>query len=730
MQTLGGIEASRANLYVMLEALKSGRLAIEVEKAALENLQSAAISGIKVSQKHVDYLIRMAVANQGKIDAIEFLEDFSLKDIDATALLANNTAAEELHNLALLAKAGLVKLKEIGPEVKGFRTVDRAKFSEIVTRLNDPFMAQVKAFAGDATRALQGTSLARYPAIKADLAARAAKCAEQLDREYAMAQHNLRFTGVIPARDGLETIMTDFQTARQAIQGIIDRLTTPSAVTHCISSDFMDAQLRLVDPVVHVDSTKIGELFPQCSGLFGDHLAPRFDASYTSLVASMNSVSSCNPDLAASIVLYLIETKQFAVEPKEIGNKEKKEVRRQINQLIKNELVRHLAATWPGDAGSFLAGIDKDDKLSALLPKVLKHALENEERQLMTFTAKNDIEGGVAKLGEVVAIYKGKLKDVAAWSEEMQGLLVGDYATSINPLKESLEHQDLEIGRFQSKMEFYFQENKSQEDKVRIRDDVKKILGEIDVLVNKFEAGMGLILNKTTLDLEQLGKALADFKAQYQGLLDKLNGLLNRFDAFKLLNIVEEIKQFFEKRNEKVNLVVNMVLVDLRENVLRIARSMGELSGILKEGKGFALERGKLDDAAFDEKIAGIKSTIDGAMTEEVVEDEFITKKRISLIEERLSELQTIKKNLEDKRDKLLFRLVKDEDKGKFLEERKVGECIICYEPITTFDEEVVVCPHCNRIGHFLCLAYWLEKYSICPVCHGRLVRPGEATWD
>ncbi|MBN2150557.1 MAG: E3 ubiquitin protein ligase [Candidatus Lokiarchaeota archaeon] len=730
MQAQGGIEASRANQFVLLEALKSGRLAIEVEKAALGSLQSASISGIKVPQKHLDYLASKAVANQGDIGANEFLEGLNLQGLDATALLSNNAAIEALFYVSLLSKAGVVKFKETGPELKGFKAADRQAFAASMARLNDPFMAPIKAFISDTGKAMQDARIVRYPAIKEDLAARAASHAEQLDREYAMAQHNIRFTGIIPARDGLESIMAAFQAARQAIKGINDRLAAPTAGIQCISREFMDEQLKLVDPVVHVDSTRLDDLSPRCAGMFKDRPATRFNEGYTALMAIIGSTPDCSQELAASLVLYFIETKQFAVELKEIGNKERKEIRRKINQLVKEELARHLAATWPGDAGAFLAGVDKDEKLSALLPKVLKHALEHEERELMTFTAKNDIEGGEAKLAAAVAAYKGKLQAVAAWCDEMQGLLIGDYATAVNPLKESLEHQNQEIERFRSKLEFFFQETKSQEDKVKIRDDVKRILGEIDVLVNRFEAGMGLVLNKTPLDLEQLGKGLAQFKTQYQGLLNQLNEMLNRFDAFKLLNIVEEIKQFFEKRNEKVNLVANMVLVDLQENVVRITRSMAELSGILKEGKGFSLERGKLGDAAFDEKVAGIASAIDGAMTEEVVEDEFITKKRISLIEERLSELETIKKNLVDKRDKLLFRLVKAEDKGKFLEDRKVGECIICYEPITTLDEEIVVCPHCGRLGHYLCLAYWYEKYSICPVCHGKLTRPEDAVPD
>jgi hypothetical protein len=144
----------------------------------------------------------------------------------------------------------------------------------------------------------------------------------------------------------------------------------------------------------------------------------------------------------------------------------------------------------------------------------------------------------------------------------------------------------------------------------------------------------------------------------------------------------------------------------------------------LKEGKGFSVERGKLADVDFDAKVADINTSLTGAITEEIVEDEFIIKKQLSLIEERLSELDTIKKNLEDRKDKLLFRLLKDEDKTKFLEQHKVGECIICYEPITSLDEEIIVCPHCGRIGHALCLMWWLDKYNICPVCQGKLTRP------
>jgi tetratricopeptide (TPR) repeat protein len=51
--------------------------------------------------------------------------------------------------------------------------------------------------------------------------------------------------------------------------------------------------------------------------------------------------------------------------------------------------------------------------------------------------------------------------------------------------------------------------------------------------------------------------------------------------------------------------------------------------------------------------------------------------------------------------------------------------CMICFQKIDKKKEEgqVLMCPHCKRVGHFVCMASWLQTPSnqICPVCHGLL---------
>ncbi len=51
--------------------------------------------------------------------------------------------------------------------------------------------------------------------------------------------------------------------------------------------------------------------------------------------------------------------------------------------------------------------------------------------------------------------------------------------------------------------------------------------------------------------------------------------------------------------------------------------------------------------------------------------------------------------------------------------------CMICFQKIDKKKEDgqILLCPHCRRVGHFICMASWLQTPSnqICPVCHGLL---------
>ena len=712
--------------------MKTNRIIVDIEKTALESVQASQASedeALPVLKKYIDYISGLAGENQAGIESRVFLEGLSLHDVDADALNSREDVATDLSCISAMIRAGLIKLKDTDIDKKGQKIAGKDAILSSIGRFYSEFFTPIRAFIEHSTKVQETSALSRYTSIQAWIAGQGAAFIEMIDKEIGNAQNALKLASVLPIRETVDKAMGTMDGLKNNVQGVLDHLAVIAEQKPVITAAVFESLLVAIDPGVQFVMDAFNKFEQSCVQVFQDWDSPSFEARYSKLRAAIDGTSLDIKELAGELLLYFIETRQFTAEIKQSG-KEKKELRKKVNQIVREEFISYLRTTWPEENADFLGSLDAEDRLSAILPRLLKHALENEERGLMTFTADTELTTGQGKLNDIVAAYRARLTDVAGWCDAMESLLIGEYKTAVNSLRESLEHQDQEIARFFTKMDFFFHETKSQEEKIKIREEVKKTLGTLDEIINEFEENIGKILNKTYLDFEVLGNSVAAFKSKYQALLDQLNATLNRYDAFKLMTIIEEIKQFIEKRNEKINLINNMVLVDLRENVNKITRSMSEITGMLKEGKGFSVERGKLGDVNFDANVADINASLNGAISEEIVEDEFMIKKRLSLIEERLSELDTIKRDLEDKRDKLLFRIIKDEDKPKFLEEHKVGECIICYEPITTLDEEVIVCPHCGRTGHFLCLAYWLEKYSICPVCHGKLIRPEEEYED
>ncbi len=57
------------------------------------------------------------------------------------------------------------------------------------------------------------------------------------------------------------------------------------------------------------------------------------------------------------------------------------------------------------------------------------------------------------------------------------------------------------------------------------------------------------------------------------------------------------------------------------------------------------------------------------------------------------------------------------------LDAKEQVNCIVCFKKIDKNKEkgQFLMCPHCERVGHFVCLASWLQSKQICPVCHGVL---------
>ncbi|MCK4238646.1 MAG: hypothetical protein KAX33_05945, partial [Candidatus Lokiarchaeota archaeon] len=51
-------------------------------------------------------------------------------------------------------------------------------------------------------------------------------------------------------------------------------------------------------------------------------------------------------------------------------------------------------------------------------------------------------------------------------------------------------------------------------------------------------------------------------------------------------------------------------------------------------------------------------------------------------------------------------------------------QCTVCHKYINIARENIIVCPFCGSVFHYLCVAYWISKYNACPMCSNQFLDP------
>lgn len=51
-------------------------------------------------------------------------------------------------------------------------------------------------------------------------------------------------------------------------------------------------------------------------------------------------------------------------------------------------------------------------------------------------------------------------------------------------------------------------------------------------------------------------------------------------------------------------------------------------------------------------------------------------------------------------------------------------QCTVCHKYINIARENIIVCPFCGSVFHYLCVAYWISKFNACPMCSNHFLDP------
>ncbi|MHA1699109.1 MAG: RING finger domain-containing protein [Promethearchaeota archaeon] len=727
---------SRIYLYLLLKYLQANRSVITVNKEKLAVYLHDSGEKIVFDSNLINELSAIA-ENNAAIDSLNFLGRI-IPDLDSLDIYQHfvrisddgNLILNNLHQVSILNRLGILEIRD-RDSARGSTWIDKNVINRELEILENETFKGFEDFVQYSHKYFMNAKINRYKTLIDGIQGYISSLLSDLSVEKASIQHGVKFTVILPVQRKINGIFSLINAFKERIDEIKDYLDKTDDSNVFVTRDCAFAVFNLINPLFSFKDADFQfkwVINKQCP-FFQEILNKGNSAlDFKSINVLFNGKTSIQKDFCFDLLLYLHEIGVLKIDTKKYSKSEKKEISHELKILIKKQLLEFLKKIWAPEQDEIFQELIDEAKLSSLLPKLLKSSLEYEEKGLIQKTIQNGLDSTQKEVKVISDRYFERLEKIRAWCDEIKGFLPASHANILKPLISSISYQFNEVSRFITKMDFFFKENKLQEEKIEIRKEIDNLMSRIDQCINVFENGIGKFLSGNFLDLERLHDYILDFKGKYKDLVGQLNSVVKKYDAFKLISIIDDLRKFLESRDNKIHFITNMILVELKENAKKILRGLDELSKVIKESRLVTDEAGDLSGMESDILIINDIEKKESELEDRV--DVQLLKKQLSIIKAKLEQIDCIKSRLEDKRDKLLYQLLEDEEKEAFLKEKKIGECIICYEPITTLDEdEIIVCPHCGRIAHYLCLAWWLERHAICPVCHEQLLTPSTSKY-
>jgi len=56
--------------------------------------------------------------------------------------------------------------------------------------------------------------------------------------------------------------------------------------------------------------------------------------------------------------------------------------------------------------------------------------------------------------------------------------------------------------------------------------------------------------------------------------------------------------------------------------------------------------------------------------------------------------------------------------------------CGVCHKNFNFAKDQIIKCPFCEAVYHYLCVAFWLTKYNSCPACQNQFLDPNAGIYS
>ncbi len=301
------------------------------------------------------------------------------------------------------------------------------------------------------------------------------------------------------------------------------------------------------------------------------------------------------------------------------------------------------------------------------------------------------------------------LDDIVDWILEFEYYLKPYDEITLN-IRKTINNINSEIQRRTENFENSAQSIYEEKVKAEVKDVIDNKIAKLNHMLNFYQQETSKTINQEFPELENIKNMLRKYTVETTKIQKEITKIFEDIrkkgvSPYSLIKNWE--KNFTEKTNQMkfaLYLSISKLFISFKEIIgkeeilFSTIKNIGLLDHEIPLNYRFTtLFPEKLSDDELKERIQSINSQIKKSNREKRLYQEEMSK-----LEEVLSSRIRLREGISTSN----------------------VQCTVCHKYINIARENIIVCPFCGSVFHYLCVAYWISKYNACPMCSNQFLDP------
>ena len=275
--------------------------------------------------------------------------------------------------------------------------------------------------------------------------------------------------------------------------------------------------------------------------------------------------------------------------------------------------------------------------------------------------------------------------------------------------REIIEDLTIESNRKREEFGDYSDVLHETDTRASVDQELDVVLQILDNKVSSYEKTTLQLMEEEIPQIKEIKEVMKDFQVEFDEIHTRAQNIFKKYER-ENVNMYDAVKRweetYFAEKHRAEFLVTKMlsILVEKFQTVVKKEQILTEFG--LDDKNSLMLSPGILNPQTLtDEQIRSQMQYIDKKLKD-------IEQTKSEYIQSKISYKAILEKRLEKKGD------------------IKSKVCVICHKKVDVVSDDYIKCEFCGRLSHYLCSAWWLEKYGSCPVCNNVYLVPGSDMYD